>query len=217
MSDEKKMTPEDAVKLVKEMLSVPALRKKVYEGLGIQASMDKTKGAYYDALNGKGLIPFIDRMIEDKDKDYLLPIDFYGAGAKINTLRNRVFQATNYIIDHLDTEDRKYYQWRKNIDICTRENGVLLKWKKNVDRFSVNGSLWFAEPVVVEESSNEWKNTLYDWIEDVENEWIHLKELNLTGEDVKTVRDIFSTANENAGREMFIVSVNTNEIRVKRV
>jgi hypothetical protein len=220
MSEEKEkdMSPEavkEALKTLQEMLEIPSLRKIILPQLGLDLSRTGS-GTYYNPNLAKGLIPTIDAMIADeKKRPFLLPLDFYGPYMSINSLKARLFQAAKYLVDHLDTDDRKYYTWRSNVDFSIRDNGIIIKWK-SLKQAAPSNLAWHAVPVDEDEKSNEWKDALYSWMENPVDDWIHLKGLQLSVLDLKTVKDLFENVTWPNGKPMYMLTVRTDSIYVEK-
>lgn len=121
--------------------------------------------SYYNTKYANWLKPTLDAMMGDRDNDRFFPKDSYGYTSS-TSLRIRIEQAFQFIIDHEDPDGR-YAQLRELLDIHPHKSGVRLKWeiKKNMGiaiSKDEEGAAWKRELVQFSADAThgqEYKNT----------------------------------------------------------
>lgn len=103
------------------------------------------------------------------------------------SIQNRIFSAWKYLIDFLDTPDRKYANLRQQVMVREHPEGVQLVWKKGAD-------LLYAPKLEPEFSTVElderpWKKQIDQFLDEAEeNDKLDLR-VHLKPEDITWLED----------------------------
>ena len=146
-------------------------------------------GFYYSEKEAKNLVPIIDDMMVDKET-VMIRYDDYPQWAP-HTVYLKINQALKYIVDYLDTPDKKYAKFRDCIKISKDDEGqgVVIRYIDNI-LYQTRG--WIAHKIKPGDMEiATYKKKVFDFMEssDVGDE-IDLKDLNLTQEEVDQLKSI---------------------------
>ncbi len=159
----------------------PKLQKKI-----LRNTEERSGGNYYNRNDAEKLKPFLDEMIVDGEPREFRFVDYPQWSP--NTVWLKINQAIKYIVDNLDTEDRKYAIFRNRLKICKIETGVLFKI---VDSPTING--WIAHKVSGEISKEleTYKDQVFRFMEtSEEGEELDLKDLTISEEEVIKMKEL---------------------------
>lgn len=202
---------QEKINLLKELAAAsPSFRRQLLRDLGI--SDNRGNGSvYYRKDIALGIQEYVDKQIEQK-VSYKFPINFYGDAMSLNTLHNKIIQAAKYLVDNLDTTDKKYFKWRRCVEIQKVPGvGVIFKWMKLRHPEELEkeyGGIFYAVPM--EEEQNSWKSEIYNWMamEISTPNPFHKKGLMLDISEQKFLTELFS---DNPG---YTARITESEIKV---
>lgn len=116
------------------------------------AKVPARRGAvYYHPTHAAWLLPLLERIITEQRSAFLSTLKI---GLKCNTLAARVQQGWQFIIDHVDTPDKRYYLLRSRCKIKKVVDGLIIELHDSA-----------SDCVEMINSSNE----VMDWDEVLEN------------------------------------------------
>lgn len=133
----------------------------------------------------------IDRILLDKETAIKLrPKD-----CKLVTLYQRIVQGRLYLIDHLDTTDKKYALAKPHIEIkrLKEENVVVMFWRDvaKAERLTYETELGENSSTYLDDSIAKWKKDLEDFIDySNDGDTFYRRALSITEDDQIWVRTI---------------------------
>lgn len=201
MSDDTK----EVLKTFQDLLKLPSGKKAIYDRIVGNEPADKE---IYISRDAKQLLPIINAMIEDKE-DREFRFEDFSSYWKPNTVWIKINQCVKFIVENLDTPEKKYSRWREQIQIKRNTNGVLLEWIKNP--LLLNRG-WIAHKVKTTEEEKiiaGYREKIFKFLaESKPNEYIHLKELTLDEEEVSSLKKVLSDNKE------FLFKISETEIKI---
>ena len=123
---------------------------------------------YYKECYAKEIKPFIDGMIENKGD---IVYDFATwcteeTGISKDTLYFRVHQSIRYLVERMDTPDRKYQQWRETIEFFRKKDvGIIISYRKGLN----TGDGLVPRFIQPNTQMPKWRERLDKWLENDED------------------------------------------------
>lgn len=162
----------------------------------------KSRSPYYNKPYALWIKVTVDAMIEDGRAKVFLRESFPGINE--STLYTRVHQALLYLVEQLDTEDKKYALFKEKI-VIRRKQGVILEFK---DINNIEGK---AQDFVELKELPKWKIKLDEWLESGEFEPFIMTNLLLSEKEKEQLHlELDDLTN-------IMSSISTQELKLVRV
>ena len=139
----------------------------------------RARSPYYKKCYAMWLKESIDPMIEDRQPRVFRRETFTGLSEK--SLYLRIHQSLLYLIECLDTPDKKYERFKEETRFRIKQ-GVIIEYRDMAD---VSG---IAEVFVAEKEMPKWRRKLDEWIESDSREPFIQTNLVLSGEEQQQLR-----------------------------
>lgn len=162
---------------------------------------------YYKERFGNEVKDAFDGIEEDK-QDRIWPLNKFSIN--IDSLYLRVNQGLHYLLDRLDTPDKKYYKLNEMVSFV-KEKGLGIRMSLLPDY--AGGAVDFT-PIAVKPKSEapQWKQEIDDYLEDDRmTKPLHITSLALTPDEIKDLKNSF------AQLKTVMAKVTAQEIKVVKV
>lgn len=172
----------------------------------------KSQAPYFKEIFGAGMKKDIDQMIETGKPMLYRYTTWCTEGTKMspNTLYQRVNQSIRYVVERMDTPERKYGRWYERV-VTTRPAGVgvLIQFVTGLGD-TVGHGTFKAEQVEERESLPAWKVRMEDWLEGDDDSPFIQENLCLTPNEVASLKLQFATLTN------VIASVKSSSVKIVR-
>lgn len=198
MSNEKHNTDNELANRLREIFPEPIAERVVDVVVSKRPAGwgRKSIAPYYKENYARGIQIDIDRMIESRGQlVYRYDIwckDIPGSKVPImstNTLYNRINQSIKFLIDYLDTPDKKYRDWYNTVRIERRVGlGIVIFFIVGLD---IEGA-FHAELAEAVEAMPVWERQMEEWLEGNDNRPFMKDGLALTADEMTKHKQRFS-------------------------
>jgi hypothetical protein len=141
---------------------------------------------YYKKSCAEEIRPFIDGMLGNK-QDIIYKYEVWcteTTGISRDTLYYRVNQSIRFLIERMDTEDKKYSNWYETVDVLRKRGvGVVITYKKTVGVDGLKPE--FVQPKIQMPS---WRKKLDEWLESENIEPFVVENLALSPDEIKQLK-----------------------------
>lgn len=141
---------------------------------------------YYKEFYARNIKEAIDKQLENRQDIVYRYSVFCGRDEELcsrTTLYNRVNQSIRFLLEHLDTNDKKYLNWKKIVRI-ERIAGLGVRISM-IREFRNPQSNFTPDFVLPKEEQPLWQRKMEDWLESGETKPFVMEKLALTEERVK--------------------------------
>lgn len=153
---------------------------------------------YYKRKHAEEIIEVLDAMIATRENYEFLFVDME-AWYKPETVWLKINQSVKYVIDYMDTPDKKYYKLRQEIIIHRRSKvGVSLEFIQKIS-MTDNAPRLIARKMTKEEVVTvQWRANLVKFLESEKppGEQLIIDDLDLKEEDRETLSEMFADTDE---------------------
>lgn len=188
---------------------IPKLtRKHRYEG--------KSSASYYTEKFARAILPTLIDMIQTHEDKEFLKDKF----SKVETVYQRVQQSIAYAIDFLD-EDSILEELRSQIRLVKTDDGVVVCFKENVERYSKQSVMYKAHAtdnlfIVRNAMSVDWRTAVNEFVESPDKKSLLLTDgFALTPSDIDETRTLCELMPE--GCEISVKELTQTKIHLTRV
>lgn len=199
---------------IKNQIRQVFLNPSVAEQVADYVVRDKPSGwgrrsvaPYYKERFGNEVKDAFDGIEEDK-QDRIWPLSKFSIN--IDSLYLRVNQGLHYLLDRLDTPDKKYYKLNEMVSFV-KEKGLGIRMSLLPD---YAGGVVDFTPIAVKPKSDapQWRQEIDDYLEDDRmTKPLHITSLALTPDEIKDLKNSF------AQLKTVMAKVTAQEIKVVKV
>lgn len=165
----------------------------------------KSNAPYYNEFYAKLMQKEIDKMVEGGVSvmyEYTRFCKAGRGGVSQGSLYARINQSIKYLVDNLDTPDKKYQQWQDVTKVRRTEHGILLEFKPAME---MDG-----QPLTAQPDKPKWLRGMDEWLESGDVTPYMQEHIALTPQEVASVKE------QLAGLKGIMCMVTTTSIKIIR-
>jgi hypothetical protein len=198
---EVKPTEDQALEILQGMAALFSTNAK-----GLRKTIDRNlketptlhiSGTYYREKYALELIPILDRMIEEGRSVEFRYTDFDGFAP--NSVYMRLYHGWRYLIDHLDTDDRKYAKLRRRVELQKRRFSIIFRLDHRLALVDIphhkleDEDMEMEDEVTTREVDKRWKDKLEEFLDQAQpGQKLELKNLRLSNEEIQETKQNLS-------------------------
>lgn len=146
----------------------------------------RSNAPYYKEVYALQMKRVVDDMLDTRQDQVYFFKDFPRTSP--TTLYLRIHQSIHYLIDYLDTEDKRYAKWNEMISITReRKTGIRLSFIEGVRTAQMEN---FTPRAAIPKSEiPKWKQSVEEYLESSRTSPLHITGLMLTPDDIKHAKE----------------------------
>jgi hypothetical protein len=174
-----------------EITNTPESVSSIFEQFGIPASPSfkektrpaawnrRSKAPYYTHEYGLAMKAVADKMLTSKN-DQIFELEHFPS-LRINSLYSRINQGIRFLLENMDTPDKKYATWRAVIIVRNEKDAIRLSFNPAFKDVKFNAR------EVTPKTDRSYKDKIDDFLESNDERILVIKDLALSTEEALTI------------------------------